>query len=103
MSTSQSHSPERLQDQYEQQELEDSSATPEPMQASVSSSSPITRTVAIIKPHALQHRFDIERRIQEASFEVCVAPYLMLACSIDCALFYSWLYIIDCKGKADGV
>ncbi|KAM6494337.1 hypothetical protein JOM56_010698 [Amanita muscaria] len=30
----------------------------------------ITRTVAIIKNHALQHRFDIERRIQEASFEI---------------------------------
>lgn len=30
----------------------------------------ITRTVAIIKNHALGHRFDIERRIQEASFEV---------------------------------
>lgn len=31
---------------------------------------PTTRTVAIIKTHALQHRFDIEKRIQEASFEV---------------------------------
>ncbi|KAJ6584996.1 hypothetical protein B0H19DRAFT_924646 [Mycena capillaripes] len=30
----------------------------------------ITRTVAIIKNHALGHRFDIERRIQEASFEI---------------------------------
>ncbi|KAJ7134627.1 hypothetical protein C8R44DRAFT_771023 [Mycena epipterygia] len=29
-----------------------------------------TRTVAIIKNHALGHRFDIERRIQEASFEI---------------------------------
>ncbi|KAJ6559183.1 hypothetical protein DFH09DRAFT_1485018 [Mycena vulgaris] len=29
-----------------------------------------TRTVAIIKHHALGHRFDIERRIQEASFEI---------------------------------
>ncbi|KAJ7109742.1 hypothetical protein C8R43DRAFT_904634 [Mycena crocata] len=29
-----------------------------------------TRTVAIIKHHALNHRFDIERRIQEASFEI---------------------------------
>ncbi|KAF5385717.1 hypothetical protein D9757_005527 [Collybiopsis confluens] len=29
----------------------------------------ITRTVAIIKTHALGHRFDIEPRIQEASFE----------------------------------
>ncbi|RDB18005.1 Thioredoxin domain-containing protein 3 [Hypsizygus marmoreus] len=31
---------------------------------------PITRTVAIIKTHALPHRFEIERRIQEASFEI---------------------------------
>ncbi|KAI0050372.1 hypothetical protein FA95DRAFT_1514107 [Auriscalpium vulgare] len=29
-----------------------------------------TRTVAIIKPHALDHRFDIEHRITEASFEI---------------------------------
>ena len=32
----------------------------------------MTRTVAIIKTHALNHRFDIERKIQEASFEVCI-------------------------------
>ncbi|GLB38325.1 putative nucleoside diphosphate kinase [Lyophyllum shimeji] len=31
---------------------------------------PITRTVAIIKTHALAHRFDIEPRIQEAHFEI---------------------------------
>ncbi|THU87024.1 hypothetical protein K435DRAFT_793779 [Dendrothele bispora CBS 962.96] len=30
----------------------------------------MTRTVAIIKHHALSHRFDIEPRIQEASFEI---------------------------------
>jgi hypothetical protein len=29
-----------------------------------------TRTVAIIKHHALEHRFDIEARITEAGFEV---------------------------------
>jgi hypothetical protein len=29
-----------------------------------------TRTVAIIKTHALKHRFDIEPRILEAGFEV---------------------------------
>ncbi|KAJ7675820.1 hypothetical protein DFH06DRAFT_1435342 [Mycena polygramma] len=34
------------------------------------STNSVTRTVAIIKNHALGHRFDIERRIQEASFEV---------------------------------
>ncbi|KAJ7644139.1 hypothetical protein FB45DRAFT_1052949 [Roridomyces roridus] len=30
----------------------------------------VTRTVAIIKHHALDHRFDIEKRILEASFEI---------------------------------
>ncbi|KAJ7250860.1 hypothetical protein B0H12DRAFT_1324180 [Mycena haematopus] len=35
-----------------------------------SPSNSVTRTVAIIKHHALSHRFDIERRIQEASFEI---------------------------------
>ncbi|KAJ7095856.1 hypothetical protein B0H15DRAFT_774786 [Mycena belliarum] len=39
----------------------------EPLPASTQVS---TRTVAIIKHHALAHRFDIERRIQEASFEI---------------------------------
>ena len=34
--------------------------------------STLTRTVAIIKNHALQHRFDIEPRIIEANFEVRV-------------------------------
>jgi hypothetical protein len=29
-----------------------------------------TRTVAIIKPHAVDHRFEIEHRISEAKFEV---------------------------------
>jgi hypothetical protein len=29
-----------------------------------------TRTVAIIKPHALDHRFEVEHRITEAKFEV---------------------------------
>ncbi|KAG5648423.1 hypothetical protein DXG03_004997 [Asterophora parasitica] len=37
---------------------------------SPTSSYPVTRTVAIIKTHALAHRFDIEPRIQEASFEI---------------------------------
>ena len=35
-----------------------------------------TRTVAIIKTHALDHRFDIEPRISEAGFEV--RPKLLL-------------------------
>jgi len=45
--------------------------TPTGMSRSLSSSTnAITRTVAMIKPHAVAHRFEIERRIQEASFEV---------------------------------
>lgn len=32
-----------------------------------------TRTVAILKNHALDHRFDIEARITEAQFEVSLA------------------------------
>ncbi|KAI0822233.1 hypothetical protein BC628DRAFT_1327704 [Trametes gibbosa] len=35
-----------------------------------SPSSPPTRTVAIIKNHALSHRFDIELRISDAGFEI---------------------------------
>lgn len=42
-----------------------------------------TRTVAIIKTHALDHRFDIEPRISEAGFEV--RPKLLLI------MFYEWL------------
>lgn len=34
-----------------------------------------TRTVAIIKPHAMDHRFDIESRISEAGFEVRLFIY----------------------------
>ena len=35
---------------------------------------PRTRTVAIVKNHALQHRLDIEPRISEAGFEVRELP-----------------------------
>ncbi|KAF8903148.1 hypothetical protein CPB84DRAFT_1845973 [Gymnopilus junonius] len=60
-----------LEHEYVEAE-EEGSRTPGPVQVSSSTSSlsSITRTVAIIKPHALAHRFDIERRIQEASFEI---------------------------------
>ncbi|KAF5352536.1 hypothetical protein D9756_006159 [Leucocoprinus leucothites] len=40
------------------------------LSSSMARSAPVTRTVAIIKNHALQHRFNIEPRIQEASFEI---------------------------------
>ncbi|KAL0570033.1 hypothetical protein V5O48_011931 [Marasmius crinis-equi] len=44
----------------------DSPATPQPP----ATPQKLTRTVAIIKHHALAHRFDLEPRIQEASFEI---------------------------------
>ncbi|KAF8476558.1 hypothetical protein DFH94DRAFT_694681 [Russula ochroleuca] len=45
-----------------------SSSTPTPTSPLVSSQA--TRTVAIIKPHAVDHRFEIEHRITEAKFEI---------------------------------
>lgn len=57
-----------------------SSASPQPEDVNVPEEAPLTpiptspssttRTVAIIKTHALDHRFDIEQRISEAGFEV---------------------------------
>ncbi|KZT09119.1 uncharacterized protein LAESUDRAFT_647207 [Laetiporus sulphureus 93-53] len=46
-----------------------SSPTPLPTSPSTATSR-TTRTVAIIKHHALEHRFDIEQRISEAGFEI---------------------------------
>ncbi|KAF9533126.1 hypothetical protein CPB83DRAFT_805989 [Crepidotus variabilis] len=51
-------------------ELQDVSPSTTLSRSVSSNTTPITRTVAIIKTHALNHRFDIERRIQEASFEI---------------------------------
>lgn len=47
-----------------------SSPTPEVEYEEAAPANTSTRTVAIIKNHALQHRFDIEPRILEANFEV---------------------------------
>ena len=55
---------------------------------SSSSGAPLTRTVAIIKPHALVHRFDIERRILEASFEVCLHFYFFASFSDYICIFH---------------
>lgn len=52
---------------------EDTSANLTPLPpsgASTPSGGPITRTVAIIKNHGLDHRFDIESLISEAKFEI---------------------------------
>jgi nucleoside diphosphate kinase len=43
------------------------SSTPTPTSPLVNAA---TRTVAIIKPHAVDHRFEIEHRITEAKFEI---------------------------------
>jgi len=56
-----------------------------------------TRTVAIIKTHALVHRFDIERRIQEASFEVRFRLFNALSWSGS-----SINACLDCEGTANG-
>ena len=44
---------------------------------------PSTRTVAIIKHHALQHRFEIELRISDAGFEVSLAPLTLRTSEAD--------------------
>lgn len=43
----------------------------------------VTRTVAIIKHHALRQRMEIEERIQKAGFEVRQTLKLKLKCDID--------------------
>lgn len=76
-------------------------ATPEPLRSSTSSLTPITRTVAIIKTHALPHRFDIERRIQEASFEV---RFLFSFDALGTCIAYTFVnFISDCQRKANGI
>ncbi|KAF4590165.1 hypothetical protein EYR40_009436 [Pleurotus pulmonarius] len=53
-------------DEYDEEAI----MTPQMLPISRSTSSKITRTVAIIKTHALSHRFEVEARIQEAGFEI---------------------------------
>ncbi|KAL1679113.1 hypothetical protein EV122DRAFT_210512 [Schizophyllum commune] len=48
----------------------DVTSTTEPLSPLGANANYPTRTVAIIKNHALAHRFDIEPRIQEAKFEI---------------------------------
>jgi hypothetical protein len=65
-------------DQRQEKEIAEDLVVASPLSRSTGSSgtSTITRTVAIIKSHALNYRFDIERRIQEASFEVCFMSFV---------------------------
>lgn len=55
-----------------------------------------TRTVAIIKSHALEHRLDIERRIEAASFEVSVAQCFLRRVG-------QLRTCLDCQGATNGV
>lgn len=75
--------------------------SPEPVQSPISSLSPITRTVAIIKTHALHHRFDIERRIQEASFEIVKERQMEFDTETDPDTLYE-LFGEDAESLAEG-
>ena len=70
--------------------------SPEPVQSPISPLSSITRTVAIIKTHALRHRFDIERRIEEARFEVG-ATFSLKEASV------RLIVCLDREREADGI
>lgn len=64
-----------------------------------------TRTVAIIKTHALAHRFDIEPRIQEARFEVRVfdlLPSFMIR-HMGHERSFPLFWHVDRQGTPDGV
>jgi len=63
-----------------------------------SSPLPRTRTVAIVKNHALHYRLDIEPRISEAGFEVRETPHTYPAST---RLFH--VTLIDCERETDGV
>lgn len=78
-------------------------ATPSPelVQSSISPLSPISRTVAIIKTHALHHRFDIERRIQEASFEIVKERQMEFDTETDPDTLYE-LFGEDAESLAEG-
>ncbi|KZT73714.1 nucleoside diphosphate kinase, partial [Daedalea quercina L-15889] len=60
-----------------------------------------TRTVAIIKPHALPHRFDIEHRISEAGFEIVKERQMEFDVETDPETLYE-LFGDDCECFAEG-
>ncbi|KAF8231725.1 hypothetical protein L208DRAFT_43950 [Tricholoma matsutake] len=61
----------------------------------------VTRTVAIIKTHALHHRFEIERRIQEASFEIVKERQIVFDTETDPETLYE-LFSEDAPSLAEG-
>jgi len=72
------------------------SSTPTPTSPSVAP----TRTVAIIKPHAIDHRFEIEHRISEAKFEV---TNTLLINRIVLDFSTRVVRAVDREGETDGV
>ncbi|KAH8825395.1 hypothetical protein DL96DRAFT_1467390 [Flagelloscypha sp. PMI_526] len=61
----------------------------------------VARTVAIIKPHALQHRFDIERKVQEAGFEIVKERQMEFDVETDPDTLYE-LFGEDAESFAEG-
>lgn len=59
------------------------------------------RTIAIIKNHALDHRFDIERKIQEASFEIVKERQMEFDMETDPEFMYE-LFGDDADSFAEG-
>lgn len=79
-------------------------STPVPPSRSTSYSLPPTRTVAIIKAHAMDHRFDIEQRISEAGFEVRCIPCVPSVTSVIADVrFHGVSCSVDRQGETDGV
>ena len=72
------------------------SSTPTPTSPLVIS----TRTVAIIKPHAVDHRFEIEHRITEGKFEVRLSSSTTPSRKSIPMIFF---LAADRKREADGV
>ncbi|EMD39841.1 hypothetical protein CERSUDRAFT_81183 [Gelatoporia subvermispora B] len=62
---------------------------------------PLTRTVAIIKTHALKHRFDIEPRISEAGFEIVKERQMEFDTETDPETLYE-LFGDDYRSFAEG-
>ncbi|KIK52033.1 hypothetical protein GYMLUDRAFT_371904 [Collybiopsis luxurians FD-317 M1] len=80
-------------------EQEDPSATPAP--STPQPQPKTTRTVAIIKNHALGHRFDIEPRIQEARFEIVKERQMEFDVESDPETLYE-LFGEDAESFAEG-
>ncbi|KAL4080445.1 hypothetical protein J3A83DRAFT_4199218 [Scleroderma citrinum] len=72
-----------------------------PAPRSLPPSSALTRTIAILKTHALQHRLDIEPRLLEASFEVVKERRMVFDTETDPETLYE-LFGDDAQFLGDG-